>query len=110
MDTLNIACCTDHNYIMPTGVMICSTCINHKENELTFHVICNQDVTEEDKADLQNIVKDFKHKIIFYTFNLNITKGFSIGEKKQSSHITISTYYRLFLSEILPLNINKVLY
>ena len=53
---MNIVCCTDHNYIMPNGVMICSVCVNHPKSVVTFYVICNSDVTEQDKADLSEIV------------------------------------------------------
>ena len=53
---MNIVCCTDHNYIMPTGVMICSACVNHTDVQVTFYVVCNSDVTESDKDDLRQIV------------------------------------------------------
>lgn len=107
---MNIVCCTDHNYIMPTGVMICSACVNHKDCVIVFHVVCNDDVTEEDKEDLKNIVYQYHHKIEFYTIDIEFPEYFTIGEKGQPKHITIATYYRLFLAELLPNYIDKVIY
>ena len=107
---MNIVCCTDHNYIMPTGVMICSACVNHHDCTISFHVVCNDDVTEEDKQDLKDIVCKYHHKIEYYAINIEFPNCFTVGEKGQNKHITISSYYRLFLTEILPDNLHKILY
>lgn len=109
---MNIVCCTDHNYIMPTGVMICSACVNHTDIQITFYVICNSDVTEQDKDDLKQIVSQYHHTIKFIpapTFTKE-TKCFTVNEEGQPKHITIAAYYRLFLAKILPNNIEKVIY
>lgn len=107
---MNIVCCTDHKYIMPTGVMICSICVNHPNCEICFHVVCNNDVTESDKNDLREITLKHSHKIEFYEIKKEIADCFTVGQKGQNKHITISTYYRLFLAEILPTSIDKVIY
>ena len=107
---MDIVCCADHNYIMPTGVMFCSVCENNLGSEISFHVICNKDVTEDDKRDLRDLVTGYHHKISFYIVKDEISDCFTVGQKGQNSHITISTYYRLFLSEILPASITKVIY
>ena len=107
---MNIVCCTDHNYIMPAGVMICSVCVNHLDCEVTFHVVCNDDVTEEDKDDLRIIVNKYHHKIIFYPVNISIPSCFTTRKDGQYQHVTIASYYRLFLTEILPIDLHKILY
>lgn len=109
---MNIVCCTDHNYIMPTGVMLCSVCVNHPDIVVTFWVICNSDVTEEDKSDLREIALKYKHRIKFIaapTYTKE-TECFTINKKGQPKHITIAAYYRLFLAEVLPNNLDKVIY
>ena len=107
---MNIVCCTDHNYIMPTGIMICSVCKNHYDCEIFFHVICNDDVTEKDKRDLTVLVHQYNHRISFYAVNIEVPNCFTVKKEGQPKHITISAYYRLFLTEILPIDIEKVLY
>lgn len=105
---MNIVCCTDHNYVMPTGVMICSACVNHSNCRINFHVICNKDVTDEDKNDLINIVQQYHHEISFYLINIEIPNCFKIDNS--ATHLSLAAYYRLFLVEILPVTIDKVLY
>lgn len=107
---MNIVCCTDHNYVMPTGIMICSVCENHHDCEIFFHVICNDDVTEKDKRDLTEFVHQYNHRICFYSLNIEVPNCFTVKKEGQPKHITISAYYRLFLTEILPIDIEKVLY
>lgn len=107
---MNIVCCTDHNYVMPTGIMICSVCVNHTNCNVKFHVICNDDVTDEDKTALINIACQYHHSICFYPVNIEVPHSFTINKTEQPKHITIAAYYRLFLVEILPANIDKVLY
>lgn len=107
---INIVCCTDHKYIMPTGVMIYSVCKNHQENTVIFHLICNDDITPNDKEKIKKIIVKFKNHVIFYNIDFNIPKCFTIGENNQSNHITISTYYRIFLTDILPKELDKVIY
>ena len=107
---MNIVCCTDHNYVMPTGVMICSVCVNNHQSKVDFHVICNDDVTDEDKVDLTNIVNQYNHRIFFYSVNIQVPECFTVNKEGQPKHITISSYYRLFLVQILPSDIDKVLY
>ena len=50
---MHILCCADHNYIMPTGVMICSVCENNKDSEIVFHIVSDSSVTKEDKESLK---------------------------------------------------------
>ena len=107
---MNIVCCTDHNYVMPTGVMMCSVCENNHDCEVFFHVICNDDVTEEDKRDLTDIAHQYNNRICFHSVNIEVPSCFTIKKENQPKHITISAYYRLFLTEILPNDIEKVLY
>lgn len=107
---MNVVCCTDHNYVMPTGIMICSVCANHTNYEVTFHVICSEDVTDDDKMDLINITQQYHHSICFYPVEIEVPHSFTINKSVQPKHITIAAYYRLFLVEILPSHIDKVLY
>lgn len=107
---MNIVCCTDHNYVMPTGVMICSVCLNHQDSEVCFHVICSEDVTDEDKRDITEIVYQYNHHICFYNVDVEIPNSFTIKKMGQPKHITIAAYYRLLLVEILPSNLDKILY
>lgn len=107
---MDIVICTDNNYVMPSGVLFCSICENNRQENITFHVIADQSFSDENRRALLNIIKKYKKKICFYSIDSSILASFPIGQKDQPIHITLAAYYRLYLAELLPKNLNKVLY
>ena len=107
---MNIVCCTDHKYIMPTGIMMFSLSANNVYDDITYHVICKRDVTLCDRDKLRSTIIKYNHKIVFYEISEEIGECFTVGKEGQPKHITISAYYRLLLTSVLPDNIDKVLY
>lgn len=103
MDPIEIVLCTDHRYIMPAGVMMYSVCKNNKDGGVRFHVIVDESVTEEDRADLRDIVR--MNAIQFY--KVDSQEFNSLPVLPNSS---FATYYRLLIPQILPENIHKVLF
>ena len=90
---------------MPTGVMMYSVCVNNPEVDIDFHLVVGESVTIDDKKDLTETVAAFEGKqVAFYDFNSPRCAPFPLRL------LPSSTYYRLFLSEMLPENIDKVLY
>lgn len=104
-----IVCSTDNNYVMPLGVMLCSLFENNREEQIQVHILCG-DVSLDNKRKLLCIAKRGYQRMIFYDMDNHDFSKFPIGEKYQASSITLTTYYRLFLTKILPKNIDKVLY
>jgi lipopolysaccharide biosynthesis glycosyltransferase len=109
---IEIVVCMDMRYVMPTGVMMYSVCVNNPDVNIAFHVIHDDSVTDRDKCDLEESLACFNGKsLAFYDVDLtcfpcfpNLTYGVGgVG-------ITQASYYRLMLSELLPLSIKKVLY
>lgn len=110
-DTIEILVSTDNNYVMPTGVMLTSLFENNKNTNVGVHVMIDMQFSEEGKASLSKIVEKYNGKIMFYTMNDDLFKDFPLGESFQSGHITsMTTYYRLFATDILPLTTQKVIY
>lgn len=106
---MNIVVCTDHNYVMPCGVMLYSLCKNNLNNEICFCVVIDESVTDSDKDDLKDIAGKFPNlQLIFYNIDGHLFDNFpSLGS---GLYLTKATYYRLYLSEMLPQSMNKVLY
>lgn len=106
---MDIVACTDRRFVMPTGVMMYSVCINH-DTDITFHVITDDSVTDADKASLAGTVAPFKGKTVtFYTIEPEkLSVDLPMGLRRPE--LTRATYYRLWLTEILPAEIDKVLY
>ena len=59
MQKIDIVICTDTKYVMPCGIMFYSLCKNNSENEIVFHAIIDDSVTEANKESLSSIAKKF---------------------------------------------------
>lgn len=109
MNKIDIVACTDKWFVMPTGVMIYSVCVNNPDMDIVFHVITDDCVTDDDKNDLEDIVVSFKRKsIVFYPVSKSIRNN--CFPALENTHVTEITYYRLWLTKILPNTIDKILY
>lgn len=108
---MNIVACFDHGFVMPTGVMIYSVCVNNLDVDIDFHLVVDESVTEDDRNDITETVAQFKGKrALFYDIRSRKCLAFPIYNDKNNLRITRATYYRLFLTEILPETLDKVLY
>jgi lipopolysaccharide biosynthesis glycosyltransferase len=106
---MDIVACTDNNYVMPTGVMMYSVCVNNQDSDITFHIVADESVTNKQKEQFQQTISLFANKqIIFY--NVNQMHYEELPQRDDYPTITQATYYRLSLAEILPPSINKILY
>ncbi|MBQ3698514.1 MAG: glycosyltransferase family 8 protein [Prevotella sp.] len=106
---MDIVACTDKWFVMPTGVMMQSVCVNNPEVDIVFHIIVDDNVTEKGMRDLEETVTVFEGKSITF-YHVDVTKFPCFPNVKMGSHVTQAAYYRLMLSEILPKSIHKVLY
>ena len=90
--------------------MMTSVCINNPEEEIRFHVIVDDSVTEKQKRRMSFTISKFNNKeIVYYLIDKNCLSSYpSIGE--YATHITNAAYYRLLLGEILPPSLKKVIY
>lgn len=80
----------------------------YQDIDVTFHVLIDESVTEKDKNDLKETICCFNNiQVIFYLINKNRVDQFPDFLEYGP---TLATYYRLFLAELLPATINKVLY
>ena len=107
-DVIQIVACLDQYFVAPTGVMLYSACVNNPDVIIDFHLIVDESVTGQDKNDLDDMVSTFQgKKVFFHMVNSQMIGRFPL---KFSKRLPKAIYYRLFLTEILPLNMDKVLY
>jgi len=101
-DTIHIAYCPDDGYAEPTCVSMASILANTK-SKVHFHVISNR-LSDENKAKLSSLSERFPYgKWNYYGFEFD-DKVLTIPE-----HLTVETYYRLFLSAIFP-KLERIIY
>lgn len=108
METIHIVAATDKGFVMPTGVMMYSVCVNNPKTELVFHVMVDEGVTQQDKADLKKSTESTSRlaKVLFYEIDSGACKNLPTP----TGLITVTTYFRFFLTDLLPDDIEKVLY
>lgn len=87
--------------------MLTSLFENNREESFRIHIIAGK-LARESREKLRRWVEvRYKQELCIYEAGEKILKGCAIyGE----SHISMATYYRIFLESILPEDISKVLY
>lgn len=103
-ENMDIVCCTDNNYVIPCGVLITSICVNNPNEAITVHIL-TEGISDDNQHLLRSVTDKYNQKIIFHKINRAVFSNCPI-----SRHITLATYFRLVMTDILPININKVLY
>lgn len=108
---MEIVCSTDSCYVMQTGIMLTSLFENNREADIRVHVLHNG-IDSNSITLIERIASDYGQKITFCLVDESLFSAFPIGRDGQNTHVGTSyaTYYRLFLSELLPNDINRVLY
>lgn len=102
----NIIFGIDDHYILHTLACINSLLINNPLQK--FHIyILTLNVLATNKEILQNWIVGKKQDITFIDIDSNIIKDFPI---QQHDYISLASYLRLFIPQLLPKNISKALY
>ncbi|RHO70008.1 glycosyltransferase family 8 protein [Parabacteroides sp. AF48-14] len=100
-----IALATDSNYIIPTTVLLKSLFVNNCECEFVVNVLYLTDrLLDKDVCFLKEYIKQHGHKSRFLSVSEDI-----LGNVPDCRH-TKSTYLRLFLPQLMPIEVDKVLY
>lgn len=103
---MDIVSCTDNNYIIPLGVTMVSV-FTHTKEDINYHIITTNQISNENKKKLQACAEKYNKKVYFYEIPQSLIDKFPL---RQSGYITTASYIRLFIQEILPTFIKKVIY
>lgn len=108
MDKINILLSTDNNYVMPTGVLMHS--IGMHNEPVNYFILVNEKFSDVSKEQLTKIANLYHCEILFYVINDEVTKDLPFGRDNMPKHVSIATYYRLFITKIIPSDVHKILY
>jgi len=116
---MNIVFCTDTKYVMPSGVLMKSICVNNTAEDIAFYAIIDESVTEEDKQALRGVLSASNHNIDFFMVhgkdyegypNLDVSPEYAAKMHITATHTTKACYYRLSMANLLPQTVDRVLY
>lgn len=106
---MDIVLCTDNNYAMPCGVTINSILANNKKSSLVFHIV-SMDLAESVKDKLRSISSIYDNATFkFYELKKDFIESYNFSVF-DSQYMSVATYMRLFLGDILPEDVTKVIY
>lgn len=102
---MNIVMSFNHEYVKYAQVMLQSLYENNSLVNIWVHIL-QCDLCEEDKELLRDQAKGFAQKIDFYDFDRALLPEVIRTTKEWS----IEAYFRLFMTEILPQSVDRILY
>lgn len=107
MEIIHVVCNIDDGYVKHCIVMLTSLFVNNERADFHVHVIA--DILSEDSRKMlsETVEHRFGGRLSFYLVGKGLVSMCPIDPQ---SHISISTYYRCFLTTILPSSLSKVLY
>lgn len=106
---MDIVFSIDNNYAMPCGVTITSVLENNRDIPVTFHII-GMGLSEEAKATFLQLPSAYKDvSVKFYEIKKEFLESYNLS-LYGSTQWSLVIYSRLFLTEILPADVNKILY
>ena len=104
---INILSTPSNNYTMPCGIMFYSACVNNKKGTIHFFIICDESFQEENKKKLRDTVEPFGNKLDFIIID---DKYINNIVNLESSWYPKYVFYRIFMAELFPTDIHKMLY
>ena len=102
---INIAYCTDSNYLEHVGVSINSIKLNNLDNDIHFHVFL-YDVSQEEQQKLQKV----SSSITLYSIPEEELTKYSDTQNNKVKHINRSMYIRLSVPRLLKGIVDKFIY
>ena len=104
---LNVLYSSDDNYAQHMGVSICSLLRNNSVFENIHFYIIDSEISPKNREKLCEVVNGFRNaQITFIPF----ARWKEKLQLKMSWNISISSYARLFVAEMLPQTVDRVLY
>jgi len=106
---INIALTIDDNYCQHAAALIASICCNNLKEKLNFFILSDY-ISDKNIDDLKQLCLKYDSSIEYFVVDKNSFKLFPIGKGTINTYISHAAYYRLFIPEILPTSVCKVLY
>ncbi len=104
INNIHIAFCIDKNYVQHCAVTVTSIFSNTTAANISISIIYSN-IDDKSKSKLESYIKKFTPDVKFILINEKDLKKFPV-----SDHITLASYYRIFLADLLESDIKKVVF
>lgn len=106
-EKINVLVATDDKYSPFCGVMLTSLLENNSKEDITVHLMTSG-LNPDTVRFLKNIVEyKYNQHLNIYIIDESILNDCPI---RKGDHITIATYYRVICANIIPSDVDKILY
>jgi lipopolysaccharide biosynthesis glycosyltransferase len=106
--SINIAISFDEGYVPFVFVLLSSVFKHNVNSDIYVHAIAPE-ITPSASHEITNFVEENFAKIFFYKLDKSSTQGFALPNH-ESSYFTLANYYRLFFADLVPNDLDKLLY
>lgn len=100
--------CIDQNFMEQLCVHMTSFCAFHTNDDFTYHVI-HDGLTVADKARIKSHLSSNFDAYFYSLDNESLAKRVTVS-KETKDRLSIATYFRLVAPQLLPQNIEEILY
>lgn len=99
----------DNGYARHMCVTMLSILDTNKSVDFCFHVM-TFDLSKENRLYIVNLANKYNASVKFYDVDVNLLKDFPIGASTGNPKLSYATYLRLFIADMLPESVEKVLF
>ena len=102
-----ITCATDDNFVQHCCIMLVSLLLNNSDVDI---YILTEGLKPENEKIIRREVGKYNANIYFLIVDSDVVAKFPLPKDEGLKHISRATYYRLFMAELLPKEVHKVIY
>lgn len=106
MQTINILCATDKNFVPYCGIMLTSLFENNKDEHIVIYLLVDDTVKEPEKSKYLHLAEQYKQSIQIIQVDASTFEKYPVYNKQWTNSI----YYRLLAAELLPDSVDKIIY
>jgi len=106
---MNIVVASDDNFVQHCGTMLVSLLENNKENKIAVYLL-SEGLSDENNEMLEDIVLTRGGDYNYILVDSELLVNLPMPDFSELSHISIATYYRLLIPNLLPTAVSKVIY
>lgn len=106
METINILCATDKNFVPYCGIMLTSLFYNNEDEHIEVYLLVDDTVKEQDKSKYLQLAEQYHQAINIIHVDASTFEKYPVYNQQWTNSI----YYRLLAAELLPASVDKIIY